>query len=309
MRKRILLFTIVGGFAVGMLTSGKNGAGAEKQYNCTGAETGLGNLAACGGPSGCHTGSLTPGLTLALELDSAGSATTHYKGGMTYTVKITGTNTTATTLPVFGFQVTCIKGTTSVTTPVNAGTFVSTGLPGNLQYTPAMATFFACNLLEHKFPIPATTGGGATGSTYVQSFQWTAPAAGTGTVSFWGIMNAAIGDTAHSSSSDISNSTKINITEWPSTTAIAAELLRSISLSAFPNPMINTLNLKLDNTLPGSYSVQVFDITGRMVTTENIMVIGTNHVSTINTANWLPGAYHVIVEKDGVRKTLQVVKL
>ena len=309
MKKRILLFTAIAAMATGILTSGKNGAGAEKGYDCTGAETGLGNFAGCGGAGGCHNSSLSTGITVLLELDSAGVATTHYKGGMTYTVKITGTNTTASSLPVFGFQVTCVKGTTAVTTPVNAGTFASTGLPGDVQYTPAqLPSDFAVNMVEHKFPIPATTGGGATGSTYIESFQWTAPTAGTGTVSFWGVVNACTGDTAHSSNSDLSNNTHINISEWTTTTSVSNANTET-SIIAFPNPIGNELNLQMNNAVPGTYSFEVFDVMGKSVANGNLDVNGMSDKTTINTSGWAYGTYNVVIEKEGVRQVTRVVKL
>ena len=309
LRRRILLFTAIAGMGIAILTSGRNGAGAEKGYDCTGAETGLGNVSGCAATTGCHGGSANAGLTLALTLDSAGGvATTHYTGGMTYTVTITGTNTTATTLPVFGFQVSCIEGSTSVTTPTNAGTFATSGLPTDVIYTPATATEFVCNVIEHGHPIAATTGTGSSGTTYIESFKWTAPATGTGTVSFWGALNAAPGgaDTTVSTGT-IWNTTKLTIGEWPSTGV--ANVTNHISVTTFPNPVINNLTLQMDNTQAGIYSLQVFDLNGRIVTTENITVNGTSNTSTINTGNWAPGTYHVVIEKDGNRQVIPVVKL
>jgi len=45
-------------------------------------------------------------------------------------------------------------------------------------------------MVEQSTRINATTGTGGAGTTYEESFTWTAPSFGTGTVSFWGVLNA-----------------------------------------------------------------------------------------------------------------------
>src|ERR1700722_18150760 len=88
----------------------KEGPANYQGWECTGAETGLGNPTGCYGGSGCHSSSATAGIAVVLELDSTGGVpTTHYTGGLTYTVKITGTNNTGNNLPKYGFQKACIK--------------------------------------------------------------------------------------------------------------------------------------------------------------------------------------------------------
>src|ERR1051326_6661451 len=83
-----------------MLNSYSAGPGTSG-WDCTGGENGLGNPAGC---SNCHGTVATTGITVAVELDSVGIPTTHYKGGMHYTVKVSATNTTTSNLPKFGLQ-------------------------------------------------------------------------------------------------------------------------------------------------------------------------------------------------------------
>src|ERR1700753_1455192 len=119
MKKRILLFTAVAGIAIISLTSSDSGAGHGSGFDCTGAETANSNGAGCSKTgSSCHSTAATAGIQVVLALDSAGTAITHYTPGVTYTLKITGTNTTSATLPKFGFQAACIKGSTAAGTPV-----------------------------------------------------------------------------------------------------------------------------------------------------------------------------------------------
>jgi type IX secretion system substrate protein len=312
MKKKILLFTGAALIAVMALTSGKNGAGHEAGYNCTGSETGLGNAKGCSSTgASCHgtAGSPTPGITVAVELDSAGIPTTHYKAGKTYTVKITGVNTTSNVLPKFGFQVSCIKGSDSVTTPVNAGTFASTGLPTNVRYTGAILTptaFFAANLVEHSDPITATSGAGGSGTTYAESFSWTAPAAATGTISFWAALNAVDGDD-HAGATDKWNTAKAVISEWPSYLSIA-ETAPAFSIKAFPNPVSSNLNVQIDNAATDSYTLYIFSLDGKIISNERAEVSGNNPMISIGTAGWTPGIYELVAAGGGNQQVIPIVK-
>jgi hypothetical protein len=303
MKKRILLFAAIGGIAVITMTSGQTGAGAESGFNCTGAETGSGNSAGCSQGGTCHSAGATAGITVSLELDSAGSPITHYAAGVTYSVKIKGTNTTTNTLPKFGFQVTCIKGSVAVSAPDSAGKMATTGLPANVKYTPPHSGEFVCPLIEHSAPITAATLGGATGAVYLDSFQWTAPAVGTGVVSIWGALNAVNNNT--SSTGDFWNTTHLVLNE--AVPSSVTNVINNINVSAYPNPVSNILNLQFNNAPPGNYTLQVFDLSSRCISNENFEV-NSNQVTNINTSSWAPGLYQVVIQKEGINQIVRVVK-
>src|SRR6185312_2936623 len=122
------------------------GAAASGGYDCTGAETGLGNFAGCGGTGGCHSTSPTANIAVTVELDSTGGKKTkYYVAGGKYTIKIVGKNNGTTNQPGFGFQLGVIKGSAAVTTPTNEGTFNSP-YPTTTQYTPAQPSFYVLNV-------------------------------------------------------------------------------------------------------------------------------------------------------------------
>ncbi len=210
MKKNILSIITVLVIAFITLTGYKKGA-AKHGHNCTGAETGLGNMAGCKG-SGCHSGNATTNIAVSIELDSAGIATNRYVPGMNYTVKITGVNNGNTTLPNYGFQLGCIVDTVAQTTPINAGAWITTSLPPTTRYAAAMAGSFVMNLVEQSATTTATTGSGTNGSTYSKTFNWKAPTAGTGYISFWGVVNAVNGNSG-SDNNDLWNTTHLNISE------------------------------------------------------------------------------------------------
>ena len=198
----ILLFTLLAiGFVT--LTATHNGVGIVSGYDCTGAESGLNNPTGCS----CHSNTATTGVAIALELDSAGVPVTTYVPNMTYSVKLSGSYT----LPYYGFQIGCIQGANQQVTPTNAGTWASTGLPANTQYSAAYnASYYVVNVVEQSAAI-AGTGTGTT-KNYGNSFTWTAPALGTGTISFWAVLNAVPG-TSGSSNGAHWNTTHIVINE------------------------------------------------------------------------------------------------
>ena len=171
MKKKLLLllpFILVIGYLG--LSSYSSGPAASAALNLT--------TGSCGG-GGCHTA--VSSNTVVLSLDSAGVPVTsgHYVAGQTYTVKITGTNISPTTLPKFGFQLDV----------VNSGGTASIGTLGTAPGSTHITNIGAFRIFEHSLALAATTLGGATGATYVQSITWTAPATGSGTVKLQGIMN------------------------------------------------------------------------------------------------------------------------
>ncbi len=210
-KRNVTLFALAAGFTILTLSSYNTGP-ALSGYDCTGAETGLGNPTGCSGVS-CHGTAATTGITLALEVDTVGGTpVTQYTPGITYTVKFVATNTTANTLPKYGFQCGVIKGTAAQVTPINAGTLQQAGLPAGLSYRAAFPGNYVVNIIEHNTRLNPATGTGGNGTTYSQSFSWTAPAAGTGSVSVWLALNAVNNDN-NNSNADKWNTNHITLTE------------------------------------------------------------------------------------------------
>ena len=319
MKKKILLFTAVAGIGYLMFSSYVAGP-ASHAYDCSGADvnSGSGNPTGCSvSGSGCHSSSATAGITVVLELDSAGVTTSstatgtgHYTPGVTYTVTLTGTNTTANNLPKFGFQVAATKGATAAASPVNAGTLQSTGLPTGLHYVaaPGTSSTFYANVVEHHSALSPSSGSGGTGTVYSESFTWTAPASGTGVVSLFLALNAVNDNSDVADAGDLWNTAHLVLNEITAPSSVT-NVAGNLSVTAFPNPVNNELNLQIENGVAGNYSFQVFDVMGRSVANGNIDVTGVSNKAIINTSDWAYGTYNVVIEKDGVRQVTRVVKL
>jgi len=257
--KKNYLLLMAGALACCILFSAyKEGPASYGGYDCTGAESGLGNPTGCS----CHSNSATLGIACTLELDSAGYPTTHYVGGVSYTVKITGTNNTSTSLPKFGFQIGCIKGATSQVTPTNAGTWVSP-YPTSTHYAAPHASYYVVGVTEHDNILTPISGSGGNGTIYSETLNWTAPASGTGTISFFGALNAVNDDGAVTG--DHWNIAHIVINEWSSPAGIANIEPNAFSLNIMPNPAVNTTTLEYTLQEEGNLQVDVYDITGKKV--------------------------------------------
>jgi hypothetical protein len=257
------------------------GGAASHNIEGTGAETGLGNSAGCG--RGCHTSGTT--TTIAIELDSAGVPTTRYVGGKSYTVKLTGKNTSTTSLPKFGFQIGSIVGSSAATTPVNAGSWVAP-FPANTKYVAPKAGKFVVGVVEQTSALPATSGTGGNGTTYVQTFNWTAPAQGTGTISFWAVINAVNGN--GSDSGDKYNTGHISITE----------LIPSSAL----NITTSVVNIKCNGDKTGSATSTVTGGTKPYTYSWN-----SSPVQTTETATGLPAGSYTVTVKDAAGASINGV--
>lgn len=258
MRKIIYLAAICCCYCI--ITGYSTGAG-KQGYELTGAENGFGN--ATNGGCSCHSPSATIDIGVAIELDSSGIPTTHYKGGMIYSVKLKGINKGTTLLPKFGFQISSIAGSNTTAAPTNAGTW-NTPYPANTHYSAPQATFYDAGIVEQSIALPATTGTGGNGSTYEQTFNWKAPASGTGTISIWAILNAVNGD-GYSGAEDKWDTSHAVIREWPMSVSVPFLEPDNFSIHIFPNPVTTNMNLTYLLDEMSIVTLKLLDLNGRAV--------------------------------------------
>jgi trimeric autotransporter adhesin len=211
MKKKFILLPLVGallwitlpGYIAGPATSGLDASGAT------------GSTTYCGS-AGCHNPGPTSTTNVTIQVYSApGTTVTSYTPASTYTVVITGVNTSATlNLPKFGFQLAAVKSAGAGTgSAVNAGSFSAPPAGTHL------ATASGINIFEHNpTSLAPLSGTGGFGTVYRDSIIWTAPSTGTGTVVFYGVVNAVNGDGAQNSF-DKWNNTTFTLTESSSTVA------------------------------------------------------------------------------------------
>ncbi|HWB62956.1 MAG TPA: choice-of-anchor V domain-containing protein [Chitinophagales bacterium] len=216
MRQKTLLLFFAAAVCAVFVYAYPHGLAYQNGQDATGASGGGG----CGG-GGCHGTTTSLGTTV--ELDTAGVPVTTYRPGQSYTVKIKATNSTSSTLPKFGFQLSAVKASGAGSNPVDAGTWGST-LPSNVRNTSTSWSGLGETIIEQSNAITATSGSGGSGTTYVESISWTAPAAGTGSVVIYGSLNAVNGNGSESGDKS-QKATQITITE-----AVAAVQVAYVSI-------------------------------------------------------------------------------
>jgi uncharacterized protein YjdB len=187
MKKKFILLPLVGALLYVVLSSYSEGPAYTAGYDRTGATGTVG----CG--TGCHATSATPATNVTVTLLSGGTPVTTYTPGASYTVQISGLNTSSNILPRFGFQVSVVKNVGGVTSDAGA----MTGAPTGTHVCTSCISGFSVSIWEHfnfgsPAAIPATSlvGGGGSGTTYVENISWTAPSAGTGCITIYGVLNA-----------------------------------------------------------------------------------------------------------------------
>ncbi len=198
-----------------------------------------------GNCSSCHGGGAgTTTMTIALKEKTGGAAANgKYKPGTVYTVTISGNNPN---LAFFGFQLTAATAGHQ-----QAGNF------GNLGSNKHAVVIGGLQVVEHSENLAKTSGA------YLAEFDWTAPAAGTGTVTLYGIING-VNDDNNTTGDKASAPVNLSLTETVPPTSVQ-DLSKGSDLKVYPNPASNLLYLSSDKMNQGKYQVVVYDMAGRLV--------------------------------------------
>ena len=166
-----------------------------------------------------------------------------YTPGVTYTINVKVEKTSGTKFG-FGFEALLASGANAgiinTTSSANAKT-ASASVSGNLR-TSAV----------HKSPSHFGT------DSLVFSFEWTAPAAGSGGVTFYSAGNAA--NANNSSTGDFIYNTSQIVSEGPTGVVENSKALNL--LSVYPNPAIDQLLLNLPSGSNNTFKIVIYSIDG-----------------------------------------------
>ncbi len=224
--------------------------------------------------SACHGGGAgTTTAAIALKEKATGTAANGvYKPGVVYTVTISGNNAS---LAFFGFQVTAVKGT------VQAGTFSNVGADKHI------ANVSGLQLVEHSTSLAKTNG------QYEASFDWTAPVAGTGTVTFNGIINGVNKDN-NTGGDKSSNTVALNLTEQTTTGIAENKYLKS--LKVFPQPATDMLHISSEDLKEGRYTLTVYDLNGKALWQNDYRSKGRTMQTTVPLQRLAAGTYFLSIK-------------
>jgi hypothetical protein len=225
----------------------------------------------------CHTGTAQQATGwITSNIPASG-----YVPGQTYTITATGTHNG---VQKFGFELTAEDADAA-----KKGTFIIT----NAAQT---------KLVNGAKAVTHTSGGNTpSGNSKTWTFDWTAPAAGTGQVTFYGAFNAANGN--GSTSGDVIYLSATAFNEF--TTSISDAGMASGSLRVFPNPFTDFIRISTEKAgeireirISASNGAVIFDLSSPI-----------DDELTVYTSDYPKGTYILqILFRDGSSLSRKVVK-
>lgn len=195
--------------------------------------------------SGCHTGFAvqTRDNIISSNIPSEG-----YTPGQRYTI----TAQTQSSRNKFGFQISpqSLSGTKLGTMIITNAS--ETKLTGSGKY------------ITHTSVATGVNG------VKVWSFDWTAPAAGTGEVTFYGCFNYANGNGGSSGDSIIKSTLVVN---EKVASGVKQSSLAKLGFNLYPMPAIDEINLQNNHNIYVS-NIQIFDINGKLMMSKEVETDG-----------------------------------
>lgn len=227
--------------------------------------------------SSCHSG----GAVNAFGLLSSTIPPTGYEPGLTYTITATCTDPA---INRFGFQISPQKP---------SGT-----KHGTLIVTDAART----KLVGSGKYITHTSSGTSGAGSVTWSFNWIAPAAGTGDVTFYGAFNFSNHNNA--TSGDHIKLADMLVSE---NTGTAVSLIGwEESIRVWPNPVTEVLNFSVNEQAPAN-SAAIYDLSGGLVRSFQSLPAAENF--EINVADLPAGSYFLYFASEKGSYTRRFVKL
>lgn len=224
------------------------------------------------GQGGCHGGGhTTQSGIITTNIPSSG-----YVPGTTYTVGVAGTSGSGTK---FGFEL-------AAENSMNA-------TAGTLAASSAREQVLANGHGTHT-----STGNTGTSGSFGWSFNWTAPAAGTGNVKLSTAVLVANNNGTNSGDNTIVFNTTIS--ENTSTTSVSE--LNATNTRLFPNPVVDYLNIQ--SQILSVYHVKVMNVEGKIVFDSPVFPIDKIDLSSLE-----KGIYFVVIKNDNSQFTQRIMKI
>jgi hypothetical protein len=278
--RKILLFTVIllSALLISMLSgnqviSDDNGAPAMVTGSPADGQT-------CN-KSNCHTGNPvtpTPGL-ITSNIPASG-----YIPGNTYTISATLTQAGGT---CWGFEI----SPQSIT-----GTLLGTPVITNAANTKIVSTKWVTHQLA------GTTGA----NTKTWMFDWIAPAAGTGLVTFYGAFN--ICNDNNSRTGDFIHTSTLDVNEFVSSSGELSEEENGFHI--YPNPVMEHAQFSAYFKLPSDIKITLYNLNGQVIKIlSDEKDIAGSYIYDFSRSGMNAGVYHVSMESAGQRSLRKIVLL
>lgn len=254
MKLKVLLFTSIAGISYLTLSSYSGGPSTSAGHVA---------ISGCGSTGNCHGAKNTATVVAITVKDGATTITNNkYTAGKKYTITITGTNSSYSK---FGYQFSATKGSSGIGTISNVPSGSKISNAGGISVAEQSGTITAASGLS-------------------VSFDWTAPATGSGTVTLSAAVNGV--DGTGSTNNDAFNTAQVTLTE--STTGIATANVEN-AVQLYPNPATSVLHIQLNNA--GVTSGYIYNSYGQKVKEVNL----TGQNNTADIAELQQGTYYLYI--------------
>jgi len=233
--------------------------------------------------TGCHLGSAvipTPGII------TSNIPTSGYLPGSTYTITC---SVSQAGINEFGFQV----------SPMS-----STGL---LRGQPIITNPTTTKIVATKY-ITHTTAGTPGAGSKTWSFNWVAPSAGTGSVTFYGAFNYT--NSNNSTTGDVIHTSTMVVQE-DLTSGLPESIAGVFKANIFPNPFQNSLDISYSLPLAENVDIFIHDTGGRLVRhiAKGMQAPGQYRAEINVDAAFTTGVYFITLISGAGKQTVKALKL
>ncbi len=233
----------------------------------------------------CHSdNAFNPFVTVSV-LDSGNNVVTYYKPGQLYTAQV---SIAANGAAGYGFQMIALRDTGNIDldgfTDINPNNYKLSTISNGRTYA------------EH--PTVSTS------NTF--NVRWTAPAAGTGSVTFYAAGNAV--NNNNNSNGDGAAITSLKLFE-EITLSSGEKPTPDAGIRVYPNPVSDAATLEINLPKGSSAQLTAYGLTGNVVWFSQSVLQAGNNVRKIPTEQWPVGTYILVVKGPQISKTVKILKL
>ncbi|MCH2042773.1 MAG: T9SS type A sorting domain-containing protein [Saprospiraceae bacterium] len=282
MKSSFLYFIFLGGLSIFFLQSNSGGRAAAGNADSTGSP--VNNNQTC---NTCHSAGNFGTTSSEIQILDNGTPVTEYTAGQTYTLQVTVTNATGNPIRYASQTVALLSDDTqagSLSSATTTNTQIST--LSNRQY------------LEH--------GGSGMNSDGIFSATWTAPAAGSGTVTFYSVGMASNGNSG-TSGDNVSPSSNLQLPEAVASSVAEVEV-NTIQLKSFPNPTQGVVTVELQARSSAEYNIQVVDFLGKVLENRFLEVHQGHNNIQLDLSNYPAGMYFIYANGEDQNQAIPVSK-
>lgn len=284
-----IIYSLLSALALALLFMGNSGGrAATGMWGSTGApgdqEAAPGVAWTC---QNCHGGAIE--MTMDIEVFEVGTSTaiTEYVAGTTYDVKVTLNHMGGDAPAGYGFQM------VSLIDADESDVAGWSNPSGSVQISTATMT-------------PGRSYVEQDGISVSNEFnvQWTAPAEGSGDVTFYAAGIGADGDGTQMAD----GGAKATLPLQEMLVGINDVFDLDVRLKVYPNPVTTYLNMEINSEFSGEVLAEIIDMQGRIVETRTIDLTSGQNEVRFETDNLNVGTYLVRLNKDNKILTTQFVK-